>query len=211
MKLTELLMEIGRMRAQARQERDRKRREQRERVRKGIETFWNGVNWCGFGILLITLVAVAVSEPPIEATGEDLSVYKVSLIAPFLLYTAVAYMQLKHRDQLPLFKDRSLIKSTAAWVVVFFLGMFFYVSADTLYSDDYKERYAVYQQEQEQRYTDDPYYDDDRNDIWDEDDERQRIEAERQQLEEELRQLEEEIREIEEETSLDYDDAIKFV
>lgn len=185
---------IEKLKEKKRLEEERKRKEEEQRRKEEIQklfttlsTYGRIINWVAFGFLAFITLIFFMDTPPIEASSEDMSVYKLSLTLPFLLYTVIAYLQLKHRELLPLFRDNSVPKSIIAWVIVFFIGIFCSVAIDSLYSEDYQERYAVYQQEQSGM------------EIEDVDTERKELEEERQQLEEERKQLEKEREQFEEE------------
>ena len=111
------------------------------------------INWAVVVFLALLTMIMLTSKPPITASSEDISVYRLCNTLPFLFFMIIAFLQLKHRDLLPLFKDRSVVKSIIAWVIVFFVGVFFSITFDTyaldsLYSEDYRERYIIYQQAQ---------------------------------------------------------------
>ena len=111
------------------------------------------INWAVIVFLALLTMIMLTSKPPITASSEDISVYRLCNTLPFLFFIIIAFLQLKHRDLLPLFKDRSVVKSIIAWVIVFFVGVFFSITFDTfaldsLYSEDYRERYIIYQQAQ---------------------------------------------------------------
>ncbi len=64
-------------------------------------TFVSIINWIAFGFLAFLTLMMFSSEPPIDASNEDISVYKLSNTIPFLFYTLIAFLQLKHRELLP--------------------------------------------------------------------------------------------------------------
>ncbi len=215
MGLSEKLRERKRQKEELkRQEEERKRREEREKVYKTLSDYGTIINWVAFGFLGFLTLMMFVSEPPIDALSEDMSVYKLSNTLPFLFYTLVAYLQLKHRERLPLFKECSVPKSIIAWVIVFFIGISFAVAFESLYSEDYQERYAIYQQEQslvdeeEQKQQEkeelERELDEERKEMEDNlEAERIELEAERKQLEEERQQLEVEKQQLEDKKKLE--------
>ena len=192
---------IERYKEKKRLEEERKRKEEEQRRKEEIQkifttlsTYGKIINWVAFGFLAFLTIMFVMETPPIEASSEDTIVYKLSLILPFSFYTVIAYLQLKHRDLLPLFKERSVPKSIIAWVIVFFIGMSFSIALDSLYSEDYQEQYAIYQQEQGELEAEE--LDKERTEL---EEERQKLDEERKQLEEEREQFEKEKQDIEQE------------
>jgi len=151
-------------------------REEREKSCKSIKP-GTLINWVGFGFLAFLTLIMFLSEPPFDAATEDIKVYKMSNTLPFLFYTLVAYLQLKYKHLLPLFKKNSVKISLVAWCIVFFIGISFSVVAEKLYSDEYNENYVIYQQMQEKEEENNWFVKEDQS-------QKGQIEQERQQLEE---------------------------
>ena len=186
-----------------RQEQERIQREQREKLYSDLAKYGTIINWVAVGFLGFITLMMFLDEPPFTASPADINVYKMSNTLPFLFYTVVAYLQLKHRQLLPLFKENSVPKSIIAWCIVFFMGLSFAVVAEELYSDEYNENYAIYQQTQED--------DEEKQLIENLQTKEEQLEKERQQLEEERKQLEEDKQQFEEMMQTNSDDSEKEV
>lgn len=118
-------------------------------MKKLLSRLMNGL-LCGVCLFFFIGVFFSlIGEPPIEVSKRDLWVNRLDLLALYLPAALTSLAQLKFRKYVPLLKENSFAKSVLAWIIVFFFTMWTTSAVDKLYSSDYHERYAIYQQQQE--------------------------------------------------------------